>query len=131
MVKIPDSMEDLIYWTNRKIGKKGHAKCWVYRGDCPKCKKGIMGKPIGPDGKVKIRAKFYICEECGYKVDKQEYEDTLDAECIYTCPKCEHKAEITFPYKRKNYKGVKALVFKCEKCNTKIPITKKMKSIEL
>ncbi|MBD3203150.1 hypothetical protein GF327_02570 [Candidatus Woesearchaeota archaeon] len=130
MVKVPESMEDLIYWTNRKVGK-GHVKAWVYRGECPECKKGMMGKPTHPSGKVKVRAKIYVCDNCDYEVDKEEYEDTLDCECIYTCPKCEHKGEATFPYQRKTYKGAKALVFKCSECEQKIPITKKMKKVKL
>ncbi|MBN2422929.1 hypothetical protein JXB41_06905 [Candidatus Woesearchaeota archaeon] len=125
---IPESMEDLVYWTSRKIGN-GNIKAWVYRGECPKCHKGLMGKPIGPDGKVKTRANYYECTECGNNIDKQGYEESLDCECIYTCPECSHKGEAVFPFKRKKYKGVDALVFNCEKCNAKIAITKKLKNV--
>lgn len=128
-LKEPESMEELVYWTRRKIGE-GSAMVWVYREDCPSCKKALMGKPRGKDGKVKIRAKEYVCPECGYTVEKQEYEDGLTACIKYVCPECKHSGETQIPYKRKSTKGVKALVFNCESCNSKILISKKMKAVK-
>ena len=128
-LKLPESMDELVYWTSRNIGK-GNVKAWVYREKCPECGKAMMGKPRDEKGKVKIRAKYYECPECKYKVDKQEYEDTLTANIIYTCPHCSHKGELQIPFKRKNYHGVPALVFVCQQCNEKIPITKKMKDLK-
>ncbi len=128
-LKLPDSMDELVYWTKRKVGE-GKVTAWVYRGDCPSCGKAKMEKPKGSDGKVKIRAKYYECPNCGNKIDKQEYEDTLDCNCLYICPECKKPGESVFPYKRKSYKGVKALVFSCDSCGAKIPITKKMKGIK-
>ncbi len=136
-IKEPSSMDELVYFTNRKI-KDGHVKAWVYRRECPKCGKALMGKPINEKtGKPKIRAKEYKCPECGYTVDKEEYEDTLTCEIIYTCPKCKHKGEIEIPFQRKYISKynevkkknirVKALVFECDNCNERIAITKKMK----
>ncbi len=124
---LPESMDELIYWTTRKIGD-GQAKAWVYKEDCPECGKAKMGKPV-EKGKVKIRAKYYICPECGHTVDKPEYEETLTANIIYTCPHCKHKGEVQIPYKRKKFQKVDSLVFQCENCNEKIPITKKMKKV--
>jgi len=129
-LKFPDSMEEVVYWTSRKI-EEGSVKAWVFKEDCPECGKAKMGKPVNETtGKVKIRAKYYVCPECGHDIDKSEYEDTLTASISYTCPHCKHKGEAQIPFKRKTYKGVKALVFQCESCNEKIPITKKMKSIK-
>ena len=120
-------MNEIIYFTQRSIGK-GVAKAWVFKGVCPKCKKGKMGKPIDPKtGKVKIRSKEYVCPECGFSMEKQAHEDTLQCEIKYTCPECGHKGEADVPFKRKSFQGAKAIIFHCGKCNAKIPITKKMK----
>jgi ssDNA-binding Zn-finger/Zn-ribbon topoisomerase 1 len=126
MVREPQSMDELVYFTQRAIGK-GNVRAWVYKGDCPKCKKAKMGKPTGPDGKAKIRAKEYVCPECGYTAEKNAYEETLQCEIKYTCPECGNTSEATVPYKRKKFQGMDAVVFQCGKCNAKIPITKKMK----
>ena len=127
-LKIPDSMEELVYSTSRAVGD-GKIKAWVERELCPECGKALMGKPRGDGGSVKIRAAYYECPECHHKVDKPEYEDTLTASITYTCPKCKYSGDIQIPYKRKKYQGVDALVFQCEKCKEKIPVTKKMKAV--
>ena len=127
MMEMPESMEECVYFTRRAIDD-GKVVCWVKRGLCPKCSKGMMGKPKDEKtGKVKTRAKEYVCPECGNAVEKQEYEDTLTAECIYTCPHCKHEGEAAFPFKRKKVKGVDMLRFQCGKCGENIDITKKMK----
>lgn len=127
-LKQPESMDECVYFTRRAVDK-GHVMCWVFREKCPKCGKAEMGKPRGNDGKVKIRAKEYICPECNHTVEKGEYEDTLTANVAYTCPGCSYKGETTIPFKRKTFEGVKALVFLCDKCKQKIPITKKLKAV--
>ncbi len=124
-LKYPEDMGELIYFTRRVIGD-GKAMAWVFKEECPVCHKAKMGKPV-EKGKVKIRATEYICPECGHSVEKAEYEDTLTANIDYVCPKCKHAGQIQIPYKRKSFQGTKALVFQCEKCGEKIPITKKMK----
>ncbi len=124
----PESVEECVYFTRRAVDK-GFVMCWVFREKCPKCGKAEMGKPRGSDGKVKIRAKEYVCPECNHTIEKMEYEDTLTANISYTCPHCSNKGETTIPFKRKSFEGVKALVFQCDKCKGKIPITKKMKSV--
>lgn len=121
----PESMDELIYFTNRAIGN-GKAKAWVYRGICPECGKAKMGKPV-EKGKVKMRAKEYVCPECGHTVEKQEYEDTLTAQVRYTCPGCGKDGEAEIPYKRKKIEGVETLRFRCQHCSANIDITKKMK----
>ena len=126
-LKQPESMDECVYFTRRAVGK-GFVMCWVFREKCPKCGKAEMGKPRDPKtGGVKIRAKEYVCPECNHTVEKVEYEDTLTANVAYTCPHCGHKGETQIPFKRKSFEGVKALVFQCDKCKGKIPITKKMK----
>jgi predicted RNA-binding Zn-ribbon protein involved in translation (DUF1610 family) len=127
----PKSMEECVYFTNRMIGEKfnGQVRCWVFRQQCPKCKKAFMGKPI-VDGKAKIRALEYVCPNCKYTVDKQTYEDTLTANVDYVCPACQFHGGISLPFKRKKVEGVLTLRFPCEKCASPIDVTKKMKVIK-
>ena len=122
----PESMDECIYFTRRSLLEKGKVMAWVLRQPCPKCKKGMMGKPVD-DGHIKIRAKEYVCPSCKYTVEKEEYEDTLSCDIIYTCPKCQFQGETTAPFKRKTWQGVKAIVFECGKCKEKLGVTKKMK----
>lgn len=127
-------MEECVYFTRRV---KPQVVAWVFREQCPKCKKALMGKPRDASGKVKIRAKEYVCPECRYTVEKQTYEDTLTANIQYTCPKCSHSGELQIPFKRKKIRifdeeegketTVDTLQFQCQKCGEKINITKKMK----
>ncbi len=124
----PESVQECVYFTRRAVDK-GFVMCWVFKEKCPKCGKAEMGKPKGKDGKVKIRAKEYVCPECNHTVEKGEYEDTLTANIAYTCPHCSNKAETQTPFKRKSFEGVKAIVFQCDKCKQKIPITKKLKAV--
>lgn len=123
--KMPSSMEECIYFTRRALDNGGKAVAWVEKEDCPKCKKAKMGKPV-EKGKVKIRAKEYVCPACNYTVDKAEYEADCEVKIIYTCPECKNSGETTTPYKRKKWNGVDAFVFQCGKCNAKLGITKKM-----
>lgn len=128
MLKEPQSMEELVYFTQRAIGK-GKAKAWVYRQPCPKCKKALMGKPKDPKtGKPKVRAKEYVCSACEYTVEKIAYEETLQAEIKYVCPSCSAAGEISIQFKRKKVGGIDMLFFPCPKCNFRIEITKKMKT---
>lgn len=123
----PESMEECFYFTNRILEEgKGQVMAWVFKPDCPQCKKTKMGKPV-EKGKVKTRAKEYVCPECGYTVSKEEFEPTLTMNVKYKCPFCGNEGETTTEYKLKTFKGVKAYVFVCGKCNEKIGITKKMK----
>jgi len=127
-LKMPESMDECIYFTRRADGA-GKSMCWVFKEKCPKCGKALMGKPVD-NGKVKIRAKEYVCPQCGHREEKVAYEEKLTANITYTCPKCKHAGEIQIPFKRKSVDGVKALVFNCQKCSEKIVITKKMKALK-
>jgi len=115
----PESMNELVYFTNRDVGS-GSARVWIFRKECPSCKSGIMNKP-------KMRAKEYLCSECGHSIPKTEYEDTLTANVEYVCPECGEKGELSAPYKRKTIKGVKTFRVLCLDCGGNIDITKKMK----
>lgn len=130
--KEPSSVEDLVYFTNRTLNdSKGSVKAWVYKLECPQCKKDLMSKPINPKTKKpKVRASYYECKSCHHTMEKSEVEPLLKVEVKYICPMCQHEGCAIIPFKRKKFKGVDAFIFNCEKCNEKIPITKKMKVIK-
>lgn len=125
-LEIPESMDELIYFTNRTV-ETGKIKAWVYKADCPECGKAKMGKPV-EKGKVKVRAKEYVCPDCGFTEEKKEHEEKLTVEVLYTCPHCGHDGEATTLFKRKTFQGVPSYVFVCDGCGQKIGITKKMKA---
>ena len=127
-LNLPESMEELVYYTNREFDEGGNVQCWVKRRECPECGQGLMGKPRKKTGGVKVRARTYVCPECEYTVEKKEYEETLMAEAKYTCPHCGKEGEATVPFKRKKIKGVDTLRIKCEHCGGNIDVTKKMAS---
>ena len=91
MLKRPQSMEELVYYTSRTIGD-GEVTVWVLKQLCPKCGKSLMGKPKGEKGKVKVRAKECVCPDCGYAVEKKEYEEGLMACVDYICPECKKRS---------------------------------------
>jgi predicted RNA-binding Zn-ribbon protein involved in translation (DUF1610 family) len=132
----PESMDECVYYTFRGIGD-GEVKAWVFKQKCPKCGKGLMGKPRDEKGKVKIRAKHYVCPECGYTAEKDEYEKGLTANIKYICPHCKAEGETQVPFQRKKVqvfdeeeqkkKSIEVLRFQCGKCSKNIDITKKMK----
>lgn len=123
-LKIPKSMDECLYFTNR-----GDLLAWVYRKQCPKCKKAVMGKPV-QKGKVKTRAKEYVCPACGYEEEGKEHEESLELQATYTCPQCHKQGESSTPYKRKAYLGVPSYIVECPHCEAKIPITKKLKELK-
>jgi predicted RNA-binding Zn-ribbon protein involved in translation (DUF1610 family) len=126
-LKEPESVDECVYFTRRKLEGDGQVVAWVFKGKCPACKQALMGKPTDPStGSIKIRAKEYVCPKCGHMMTKDEYEPTLTCNIQYTCPNCSHKGEKQTPYQRKSFQGTKAIVFDCDACGTKIPITKKM-----
>lgn len=120
-------MDECVYFTRRILMDTGKVMAWVFRQPCPKCRKAMMGKPVGDGGSVKIRAKEYVCPACKYTVEKVEYEETLTCNIMYTCPKCKNQGEATAPYKRRAWQGVPAIVFECGKCKEKLGVTKKLK----
>lgn len=136
-IELPKSMDECVYFTNRSVGK-GKIKAWALREKCPKCQKSLMQKPKNPKtGKFKLRAKEYICSDCGYTVSLEEYENTLILCAVYTCPKCQKNGEAKVPFKRKKVKifdeesqkekTADAVQFICQHCGEKINVTKKMK----
>ena len=129
MLKEPESMDELVYYTDRILDNGGEIKVWVFKKECPKCHKALMSKPKDKKGKVKVRAKYYVCPNCGYTISADEYEKSLEANVIYTCPKCKFHDEIQVPFIRKKIKGVLTFVVKCKNCGNKIYVTKKFKQI--
>lgn len=125
----PKGMDDCIYFTNRK-NDFGKQLAWVMRADCPKCKKGKMGKPFKKNGKRKMRTKEYECGNCGYETTIDEFEDIFKLTIQYECAACGNKDMAQIPYKRSSYKGVKAFKFNCSDCGLEIPIAKKMKKVD-
>jgi len=130
----PQSMDECVYHTIQLVGE-GKARVWVFREKCPKCGKALMAKPRDPKtGKFKIRAKEYVCSECGHTEDIEEYAETLNANIQYTCPYCKNQGELQIPFKRKKVKVIdeetkkqsskQALIFQCQKCSKDIKIIK-------
>lgn len=129
MMQQPKSMDECFYFTNRTIDSGG-AMAWVFRKECPQCKEGRLGKPIKKNGRVDKKAGYYECPKCKYQEPAEQVEQELVLNVKYICPHCGFSGETTIEYKRKSFQGVSAYVFVCEKCNQKIGITKKMKSIK-
>ena len=125
-LKKPASVEECVYFTNRLIDS-GRAMAWVFRKECPKCKKGIMGKPQKKNGKIDKKAENYVCYSCGYTESNEQVENSLMINVDYKCPHCGNEGEATTEYKRKNFEGVPSYVFECNKCKKKIGLTKKLK----
>ena len=125
MLKKPQSMAECVYYTFRDIDN-GYITVWVFKQLCPKCKKAMMGKPV-ENGKIKIRAKEYVCPACNYTAEKEAYEGTLTASAEYTCPECHFNGDAQIPYQRKSVEGTKALRFSCSKCGAKMDVTQKLK----
>jgi len=125
--ELPNNMDELFYFTRRTLGEKGKAMTWVPKGICVKCKKGRIEKPKDEKtGRPKIRSTEYVCDSCGAIFEKKDYEDSLTAYVVYTCPHCNKAGETKAPFKRKSIAGVKTLRVQCEHCNGNIDITKKM-----
>ena len=118
-LKQPESVEECLYFSRRKLGENGKAVAWVFRKECPKCKT-LMKKP-------KKTSLTYDCPECGYNEPKAEYEAAAVVNIEYVCPECGHAGEATSEYKRKTLQGVKSFIFVCGACKAKLGITKKMK----
>ena len=125
-LKKPSSVQECVYFTNRIIDS-GRATAWVFRKECPKCKKDIMGKPQKKGGKLDKKADHYVCYSCGYKESNEQVENSLVLNVEYKCPYCGREGEATSEYKRKTFEGVPSYVFECQKCRKKIGITKKLK----
>lgn len=123
MAKHPESVEECLYFTRRKLGEKGKAMAWAFRKECPQCHKALMKKP-------NKRAAEYVCPVCGYSEPKAEHEAGVEIFVEYVCPYCGHAGEATIPYKRKTWRGVKAYVFQCANCKEKIGLTKKLADLK-
>jgi len=125
-LKKPESAAECVYFTNRTIGS-GRAVAWVFKKECPECKKDILSKPQKKSGKIDKKADYYVCSKCSYREDSVQLENSLMINIEYKCPHCENEGETTSEYKRKNFEGVPSYVFECEKCHKQIGLTKKLK----
>ena len=131
----PESVEECVYFSNRVLGNNGFIKAWVFKNNCPKCQKGLMGKPI-EKGKIKVRSKEDTCPVCNYTIPEEEYESSLVICIKYKCD-CGNLGELELPFQRKKVKRfneetqktqrVEAIKFNCQKCNKEHLITKKLK----
>jgi predicted RNA-binding Zn-ribbon protein involved in translation (DUF1610 family) len=119
VLKQPESVDECLYFTRRKLLPKGSIIAWALRRQCPKCKKALMKKPTK-------RAEEYICPSCAYSEPKEQHEAGVVVNVEYVCPSCGHAGEATTDYKRKPWEGRKAYVFFCASCKAKIGITKKL-----
>ncbi|MFH1649335.1 MAG: hypothetical protein ABIA93_02195 [Candidatus Woesearchaeota archaeon] len=127
-MQLPESMDNLAYFTRRVLEPEGKIVCWVEREKCPKCKQAMMGKPRDPKtNKPQIRATEYVCPACKYTEEKEAYEGKLTAKAMYTCPYCKKQGESTTIYKRKTIKGAPTLRFLCQHCQGNLDVTKKFK----
>ena len=68
-----------------------------------------------------------ICNKCNYQESNEDVEKDLKIEVNYKCPYCSFEGQTATEYERKNFEGVPAYVFACEKCGKKIGLTKKLK----
>tara|TARA_Y100000310_G_C20253021_1_gene610012 strand:+ start:135 stop:542 length:408 start_codon:yes stop_codon:yes gene_type:complete len=128
----PKSMSELVYFTRRN-DEFGQVQVWVFKEKCGKCGKAFMGKPVNPKtGKVKSRAKEYVCVECNHSEEKEAYEDSLTANIVYTCPEG-HSGETRIPFKRKKIsiklptgknKRKDGISFECKKCGFEVKVVK-------
>ncbi|MEK6983090.1 MAG: hypothetical protein AABX33_00825 [Nanoarchaeota archaeon] len=125
-LKRPSSMDECVYFTNRSIGS-GKAVAWVFRKECPKCKKDFMNKPRKKSGAIDKKAEHYVCESCSYQESNEQIENSLVLNVEYRCPYCSDEGETTSEFKRKTFEGVPSFVFECQKCHKLIGLTKKMK----
>lgn len=125
-LKKPNSVEECVYFTNRTIGA-GRALAWVFRKECLKCRKDVMGKPQKKNGKVDKKADHYVCYSCGYTEGNEQVENSLMINVDYKCPHCGNEGETTAEYKRKSFEGVPSYIFECQKCRRKIGLAKKLK----
>ena len=125
-LKKPASVEECVYFTNRTFDS-GRAMAWVFRKQCPKCKKDVLRKPSTKSGKPDKKSPIYACKSCRYEEKNEEVENSLVINVEYKCPHCGNEGETTTEYKRKTFEGVPSLVFECQKCHRKIGLTKKMK----
>jgi predicted RNA-binding Zn-ribbon protein involved in translation (DUF1610 family) len=127
--EFPDSIDDILNFTNRKLPDGTKIVAYVPRQICPECKKADMGKPINEKtGRPKIRSKTYECPECGYEEPKQSHEDSCEVIVQYTNPEGTELKKTTASYERKTWRGMKSIIFHNEFLDERFGITKRMKT---
>lgn len=125
----PETMDELLYFTNRRLPDGTKILAVVERKDCPECGKEKMGKPINEKtGKVKTRAKEYVCPNCGHEEPKKAHEESLELDIQYTNSEQTEVKRTKTPYKRRTWKGMKSFVFENEFTGERMGITKRLKT---
>jgi predicted RNA-binding Zn-ribbon protein involved in translation (DUF1610 family) len=128
-MQLPESMDEVLYFTNRKLEDGTRIIAFTRKKECPECQKALMGKPLDPKTKrPKVRSTTYECPECGYQEPKKAHEEEREVEIEYTNPEGTEKKHAKTPYTRKTWKGVPAFVFENEFTGEKMGVTKKMKA---
>ena len=125
-LKRPGNLEECVYFTNRAFDN-GSAMAWVFRKQCPKCRKDVLRKPSTKSGKPDRKSPIYVCKSCRYEEKNEDVERDLVINVDYKCPYCSFEGEATAEYKRISFEGVPSYVFECGKCHKKIVLTKKLK----
>lgn len=121
-------MNEVYYHTIRATADGGKIRAWAYKKVCPECNEGVLSKPVDEKtGKYKVRSKEYVCTKCGFECSKDEAEEGVELQAIYTCRACKKEGEYAGPYKRKSFQGVPSYIVVCGHCGEKMPLTKKMK----
>ncbi len=125
---IPQSMDDLLYFSNRKLPDGVRIIAWVEKISCPACGDALMGKPVDEKtGKVKIRAAEFVCPACGHTEPKAAHLKKLSMQVRYTDTTGKNWKAATTEYKLRTWKGMKAYVFENEFTNEKMGVTKRLK----
>ncbi len=127
-MELPQSMDECLYFTNRKLEDGTCIIAFVRRKECPACHKGQMGKPVNEKtGRPKTRSQVYVCPACGHEEEKKAHEESCMLEIEYTDPEGKQRKQTSVPYKRRTWKGVPSFVFHDEFTDTDVGITKKLK----
>lgn len=128
-MQIPESMDECLYFTNRRLPDGTKILAWVRKKQCPACGNALMGKPLdAKTGRPKVRATVYACPGCGHEESKKDHEADLQVEVEYSNPEGTETKNATTPYKRKTFQGIPSFVFENEFTGEKTGITKKMKA---
>lgn len=125
---IPQSMDELLYFSNRRMPDGIRIIAWVDKVSCPECSKATMGKPVDPKtGKVKVRSAVYQCPGCGFEEPKAAHEKRLVMQVRYTDETGKNWKAAQAPYQLKTWKGMKSYVFMNEFTGEKMGVTKRLK----
>lgn len=125
---IPQQMDDLLYFSNRRLPSGIRMIAWVEKITCEGCKKALMGKPVDEKtGKVKIRSSIFVCPECGREEKKAVHTKKLTMQVRYTDETGKEWKKAETEYKLRTWQGMKAYVFDNEFTGKPMGVTKRLK----